>query len=232
MIAASSSSGAGPSASPAHSQPSSSAKACEASSSARVKAKTRRPWWQRDLADDVGAGAEAVEPEALRVAGHPQRAVADEPGAQQRRGLEVAEALGQREGVARVGHRARRVAAVAVEAGEARALAEVLAPAACRSGTSRRSSPATGCRRARPARARRSGPPPARCATIWWPGTTGSREPRSSPSRMCRSVRHTPQAWTSTSTSPGREGSSCGSGSSRACSGRPGSSRTIARTAT
>ena len=69
---------------------------------------------QRDLADDVRAGAEAVEPEALRVAGHAQRAVADEPRAQQRRGLEVAEALGQREGVARVGHGARRVAAVAV----------------------------------------------------------------------------------------------------------------------
>ena len=50
MIAASSSSGGGPIASPAHSQPSSRAKACEAVSSARVKANTRRPWkratWQ------------------------------------------------------------------------------------------------------------------------------------------------------------------------------------------
>ena len=83
---------------------------------ARVKAKTRRPWCSGDLADDVRAGAEAVEPEPLPVAGHAQRAVADEPGAQQRRGLEVAEALGQREGVAAVGHGVRRVAAVAVQA--------------------------------------------------------------------------------------------------------------------
>src|SRR5919206_78006 len=43
-IAASSSSGAGPIASPAHSAPSSRANACEAVSSARVKANTRRPW--------------------------------------------------------------------------------------------------------------------------------------------------------------------------------------------
>ena len=41
-----------------------SAKACDASSSARVKAKTRRPWWQRDLGDDVRGGAEAVEARA------------------------------------------------------------------------------------------------------------------------------------------------------------------------
>ena len=41
-------------------------------------------------------GAEAVEAEALGVAGHPQRAVADQPRAQQRRGLEVAVAVGQR----------------------------------------------------------------------------------------------------------------------------------------
>ena len=44
-IAASSSSGGGPIASPAHSQPSESANACEAVSSARVNANTRRPWW-------------------------------------------------------------------------------------------------------------------------------------------------------------------------------------------
>ena len=87
------------------------------------------PLVQRDLADDVRAGAEAVEPEARRIARHAQRAVSDEPGAQQRRRLEVAEALRQRERVAAVGHGARRVAAVAVEAREPRALAEVLAPA-------------------------------------------------------------------------------------------------------
>ena len=100
MIAASSSSGAGPSASPAHSQPSSSAKACDASSPGAREGEDPPALVQRDLADDVRAGAEAVEPEPLPVAGHAQRAVPDEPGAQQRRRLEVAEALGQREGVA------------------------------------------------------------------------------------------------------------------------------------
>ena len=46
MSAASSSSGAGPSASPAHSAPSERANACDSTSSARVKANTRLPWWR------------------------------------------------------------------------------------------------------------------------------------------------------------------------------------------
>ena len=46
MMAASSSSGAGPSESPAHSAPSSRASAWASVSSARVKAKTRLPWWR------------------------------------------------------------------------------------------------------------------------------------------------------------------------------------------
>ena len=41
----------------------------------------------RHLRDDVRRRAEAVEPEPLGVAGQPQRAVADQAGAQQRRGL-------------------------------------------------------------------------------------------------------------------------------------------------
>ena len=52
-----------------------------------------------------------------------------------------------------------------------------------------------------------SGPPPARWRRSGGPGPPGSFEPRTSPSRMCRSVRHTPHAWTSTRTSPGRAGS-------------------------
>src|SRR6185503_21314711 len=84
----------------------------------------------RDLADDVRGGAEAVQPDALGVAAHPQRAVADQARAEERRGLEVAVALGQREAVARVGDGARRVAAVDVEAGESPADAQVLAAAA------------------------------------------------------------------------------------------------------
>src|SRR6185503_11184986 len=83
----------------------------------------------RDLADDVRGGAEAVQPDALGVAAHPQRAVADQARAEERRGLEIAVALGQREAVARVGGDPRGVAAVDVEAREPGADAEVLAPA-------------------------------------------------------------------------------------------------------
>src|SRR5206468_9317864 len=79
-----------------------------------------------DLADDVRRRAEAVDPEPSRVAGHPERAEADQARAQQRRGLEVREAVGQREAEARLGDGGFGVAAVDVEPGEARPLAEVL----------------------------------------------------------------------------------------------------------
>ncbi len=81
-----------------------------------------------DLADDVRRGAEAVEADALAVAGEPERAVADEPRAEQRRSLLVRIAGGNREAVALVGDGELRVAAVEVVAGEAGAVAEVLAP--------------------------------------------------------------------------------------------------------
>src|SRR5204863_10094593 len=62
--------------------------------------------------------------------------------------------------------------------------------------------------------------------TISWPSTSGSFGFASSPSRTCRSVRHTPQARTRRSTCPG-----CGTGfgSSRRSNGRRGSTSTIAR---
>src|SRR5690606_3063584 len=69
----------------------------------------------------------------------PVRPVADEPGAQQRRGLDVAVSAGDREGVAGVGHGVLGVAAVEGVAGEAGVLAEVLLPA-----------PAVAARPARP----------------------------------------------------------------------------------
>ena len=81
------------------------------------------------LADDVRGGAEAVEPEPCRVAGQPQRAMADQPSAQQRRHLEVAHPVRQREAVALVRDRVLGVAAVDVAAGEARPAAQVLAAA-------------------------------------------------------------------------------------------------------
>ncbi len=48
----------------------------------------------------MGGGAEAVDAEALRSPAlcHLERAVADQPGAQERRGFGVAIAVGQREG--------------------------------------------------------------------------------------------------------------------------------------
>ena len=83
----------------------------------------------RDLGDDVRGRAEPVEAEALRVAGQPQRAVADQSRAEERRGLQIRITLREREAEALVGDRVLRVAAVAVVAGEARPVAEVLASA-------------------------------------------------------------------------------------------------------
>jgi hypothetical protein len=88
------------------------------------------PLVPRDLRDDVRRGAEAVEPEPLAVAREPERAIADQPGAEERRELQRRVVLRQPEAVARVGNRKLRVAAVQVVAGEAGAQAEVLAAAA------------------------------------------------------------------------------------------------------
>ena len=81
----------------------------------------------RDLDDDVRRGAEAVEPEPLGIAREAQRAVADQPGAEERRHLQVVVLVRQRQAVALVGDDPLRVAAVEVVAREARRLAEVLA---------------------------------------------------------------------------------------------------------
>ena len=55
--------------SPAHTAPSRRANACAALSPGRVNANTRRAFPCGDLRDDVRRGAEAVEPEAHRIAG-------------------------------------------------------------------------------------------------------------------------------------------------------------------
>jgi hypothetical protein len=82
-----------------------------------------------DLTDLVGRGAEAVEPEARRIAAHPVGAIADQPAAQQRRGLHVGDVVGDVEAEPLVGDGQLGVAAVDVAAGEARVDAQVLAPA-------------------------------------------------------------------------------------------------------
>ena len=128
-IAASSGSGSSP-APPAHSAPSPRANACFSAVAGARDREHAPALGGGDLADDVGRAAEAVEPEPLGVAAHPQRAVADQPRAEQRRRLEVRVAAGERQAVALVGDRELGVATVELIAGEARALAEVLAPAA------------------------------------------------------------------------------------------------------
>src|SRR5581483_5785996 len=55
------------------------------------------------LDDDMSGRAEAEQPETLPLPREPQRAVSDEPGAEQRRDLDVVEAGRKRETEARVG---------------------------------------------------------------------------------------------------------------------------------
>ena len=80
----------------------------------------------RDLRDDVRRCAEAVQPEPLGVAGEPQRAIADQTGAEEGRAADREEVRRQRIAVALVRERVLGVAAVAVVTRELRAVAEVL----------------------------------------------------------------------------------------------------------
>src|SRR5215468_6229547 len=84
----------------------------------------------RHLRDDVGGGAKAVDPDQPRIPRHAQRAVADEPGAHQRRRLDIAVARIDCKAIAFVGDGQFRITAVDLIAGEAGAVAEILAPAA------------------------------------------------------------------------------------------------------
>ena len=80
-----------------------------------------------DLADDVRCSAEAVEAEPLGVAGQAQRPKADQASAEQRCGLEIGIAVGDRKAEALVRDRLLGIASVDRVAGEARVVAEVLA---------------------------------------------------------------------------------------------------------
>jgi hypothetical protein len=81
----------------------------------------------RDLRDDVGGRAEAVQPESLRLPRKPQRPVPDQPRAQQRRSLQVLEAVGNRKTEPLIRDRPLGVPAIDVVSGEARKVAKVLA---------------------------------------------------------------------------------------------------------
>jgi hypothetical protein len=80
------------------------------------------------LGDDMRRRAEAVYTQRCRVARHPQRAVADQPGAQQRRRLDVGIGAVDGKTVALVDHRMVGIAAVQRIAGKARRGAQILAP--------------------------------------------------------------------------------------------------------
>ncbi len=83
----------------------------------------------RHLGDDMGGGAEAVDADPLGVAGQPQGAVADQPGAEQRRRRDIAEGRVDREAIALVGDRQLGIAAIDLVAGEAGMVAQILTAA-------------------------------------------------------------------------------------------------------
>jgi oxalate decarboxylase/phosphoglucose isomerase-like protein (cupin superfamily) len=78
------------------------------------------------LGHDVRGRPEPVQPDSIGVAGHPEGAVADQSGTEERRGLEVVIARGNREAEALVRNRPLRIASVELVAGEAGAVAQVL----------------------------------------------------------------------------------------------------------
>ena len=88
------------------------------------------PLVTRHLGHEVPRRAESVDAEPFGRPARHQRAVADQPGAQERRGLGVGEPLRHREGERRVGDGALGVAAVEGVAGECRAVAQILAAGA------------------------------------------------------------------------------------------------------
>ena len=128
-IAASSSSGGRSSLPPAHSAPRLRANACVGVVAGLREREHAAALVAGDLRDDVRRRAEPVQPEPLGVSGEPERPVADQPGAEERGGLDVAVAVGDRQAEALVGDRQLGVAAVEVVAGEAGAVAEVLTAA-------------------------------------------------------------------------------------------------------
>src|SRR5919197_262304 len=81
----------------------------------------------RDLRDDVGRGAEAVQAQPVGVAGQTQGAVADQPGAEKRRSLAVRIRIRDGKAEALVGDDELRIAPVDVIARETGVVAEVLA---------------------------------------------------------------------------------------------------------
>ena len=171
------------------------------------------------LADHVRGRPEPVQAEARRVAGEPQRAVADQAAAQQRRRLLGREVVGQRQAEALVGDGQLGVAAVDVASGEARVDAQVLAVGAAVAAL------AVGVAEPRNADA---------AAVLGGRRRSGGRAPPAA----CR-PRSRRRAGAGRSGTPRRPGPGAAAGRGRepdraglpAFSGWPGRSRTTARTA-
>ena len=126
MIAASSGSGGGLSESPTHSAPNPRGEVLRRAVARPGEGVDALALMARHLRHDVGRGAESEDAEGLRGAGHAVGAVADQPGAEERRGVGVAVAVGDAEAEAVVGEHEVLVAAVEMAAGEPRVVAEVL----------------------------------------------------------------------------------------------------------
>ena len=82
-----------------------------------------------DLRDDVRRCAKAVNAEPPRIADFSQTSIADQPRAEQRRGCNIIVSVGNSKAETRVRDCVFRIAAVDCVTGEARPLAQVLAPA-------------------------------------------------------------------------------------------------------
>jgi len=123
MIAASSSSGGASLEPPAHTQPSEILTRLIAVAGEGEDAPSLPG---SDLRQDVRGGSEAVKAEALGIAGHLQRAIADEAGAKQRRRFDIAEPVGDVQAEAGVRKHVRGVTPVAAEPGESGMVAEIL----------------------------------------------------------------------------------------------------------
>jgi hypothetical protein len=80
----------------------------------------------RHLGKQVGRGSETVQTEAGCIAGGTIGAIADQAGAEQRRGLHIGITLRDRQAIASIGHGVLRKAALESVSGECRPIAEIL----------------------------------------------------------------------------------------------------------
>jgi len=130
MIAASSACGGASSELPVQTAPSSRARACCRLVAATGEGVHLASLPRHQLREDVSRRAESIEADSLRVAAHPQRAISDQSGTEQRRDLLRRLVARELEAEALIGDCILGKAAVDVAAGEACVLAEILAPGA------------------------------------------------------------------------------------------------------